>query len=359
MNEKQEATTPKLLGDSVAKSGPQSGPDQTIAAAIGQAETGPALMAYGLFAIFARLLRPALTTALALPILWGLALAHWHGAAMNGWSIALLLIANSAFCVGLSLAGQYVDFRRALKNDRAALSSEHFIGVEGQPPPLQDVFQLLHSNRVRPGAVRSLVFLCLWIAMLAYLWLSELVGWPLLFFGVLSVLLAAVSLLPVIRYSRWQWLLGDAAILVAVGLLPGLSAYYAHREVIDRWVLLASVAPAVLAWLTFMAYNLLSWRRDWRLRRGTAITIFGPERALDGAAVMGVASFTSVLLLMALGSLPLSSLLVLGSLPIFLRASTHTNQQPLTPASAAYVIDRSTQAAILAGLLWMLALWNG
>ena len=76
MNEKQEATTPKLLGDSVAKSGPQSGPDQTIAAAIGQAETGPALMAYGLFAIFARLLRPALTTALALPILWGLALAH-------------------------------------------------------------------------------------------------------------------------------------------------------------------------------------------------------------------------------------------------------------------------------------------
>lgn len=356
MNEKQEVTTPKLLSESVAK----SGTEQTRAATTSQADSGPGLMAYGLFAIFARLLRPALTVAMALPILWGLALAHWHGAAMDGWSIALLLIANSAFCVGLSLAGQYVDFRRAIKNDQSALGSEHYVGAERQlHPPLQDVFQLLHSQRVRPGTVRSLIFLCLWIAMLAYVWLSLLVGWPLLFFGVLSLLLAAVSLLPVIRYSRWQWLLGDVAILIAVGLLPGLSAYYAHREVIDRWVLLASVAPAVLAWLTFMAYNLLSWRRDWRLRRGTAITLFGPERALDGAAVMGVASFTSVLLLMALGSLPLSSLLVLGSLPIFLRAFTHINQKPLTHADATYVIDRSTQAAILAGLLWMLALWNG
>lgn len=347
MNENPEVTTPKLLGERGAES------------AIGQAENGPGLVAYGLFAIFARLLRPALTAAMTLPILWGLALAHWHGADMNGWSIALLLIANSAFCVGLTLAGQYVDFRRAIKNDRSALSSEQFVGAEGQIPPLQDVFQLLHSQRVRPGAVRSLIFLCLWIAMLSYIWLSELVGWPLLFFGVLSVLLAAVSLLSLVRYSRWQWLFGDAAILIAVGLLPGLSAYYAHREVIDRWVLLASVAPAVLAWLTFMAYNLLSWRRDWRLRRGTAITVFGPDLALDGAAVMGVAAFTSVLLLMAMDALPLSSLFVLGSLPIFLRAFTHINQKTLTHADAVYVIDRSTQAAILAGLLWMLALWNG
>ena len=353
MNEKQESST-HLFG----KSGTDRDADAGYAL-VARGEIGPPLVAYGLFAIFARLLRPAFTTALTLPILWGLALARWHGADLNGWSIALLLIANSAFCVGLSLAGQYMDFRRAIKNERAALGGKHFVGAEGQQQPLQDVFQLLHSRRVRPGAVRSLVLLCLWIAMLAYVWLSELVGWPLLFFGVLSVLLAAVSLLPAIRYSRWQWLLGDVAILVAVGFLPGLSAYYAHREAIDRWVLLASVAPAVLAWLTFMAYNLLNWRRDWRLRRGTAISVFGPERALDGAAVMGVAAFMSVLLLMALGSLPLSSLLVLGSLPIFLRAFTRTNQQPLTPASTTYVIDRSTQAAVLAGLLWMLALWNG
>lgn len=128
MNEKQEVTTPKLLSESVAK----SGTEQTRAATTSQADSGPGLMAYGLFAIFARLLRPALTVAMALPILWGLALAHWHGAELNGWSIALLLIANSAFCVGLSLAGQYVDFRRAIKNDQSALGSEHYVGAERQ-----------------------------------------------------------------------------------------------------------------------------------------------------------------------------------------------------------------------------------
>lgn len=313
----------------------------------------------GLLAIFARLLRPGLTAALALPVLWGLALARWHGAPLNGWIIALLLTANGAYCIGLSLAGHYVDFRRWLALDRNMPGGEHPAKEDAAYTPVQDVFALLHSRQVRLGTVRSTILLCLWISMLAYIWLSELAGWPLLFFGVLSVLLAAVSLLPAVRYSRLLWLLGDVALLLSVGLLPVLSAYYAHQQVIDRWVLLAGAAPAFLAWLTWMSYNLHSWRRDWRLRRGTAVAVFGPERALDAAAVMGVAAFTSVLVLMALGALPLSSLLVLGSLPIFLRAFTLTNQQPLTQASATYVIDRATQAAILAGLLWMLALWNG
>ncbi|MFZ1753718.1 MAG: prenyltransferase [Caldilineaceae bacterium] len=345
MNKKQEAPT-QLLGK-----------NDTELTAVSNTAHSP--VARGLLAIFARLLRPGLTTALALPILWGLALAHWHGAEMNGWIIGLLFIANGAFGVGLSLAGQYADFERWLRNERMATSREGVSGEDKQPSPLLDVFQLLHSQRVRPGAVRSLVLLCLWITALAYIWLSQLVGWPLLFFGVVSILLVVVSLLPAIRYSRWWWLLGDTAVLVAVGFLPVLSAYYAHQEMIDRWVLLCAIAPALLAWLTFMVHNLHTWRRDWRLRRGTAVAALGPERALDGAAVMGVAAFTSVLLLMALDRLPLSSLLVLGALPLFLRAFTRTNQQPLTYASASYVVERSTQAAILAGLLWMLALWNG
>lgn len=348
MSKKQEAPT-HVLG--------KSGADRSVATEAAYGPTGR-----GLFALFARLLRPSLTTALALPIVWGLALAHWHGAALNGWTIALLLIANGAFCIGLNLAGQYADFRRALESDRSALDSDSDLLAPpkaGQQPPIQDVFQLLQTRRVRPGAVRSLVLLSLWITLLSYIWLSQLVGWPLIFFGLLSILLAVVPLLPAIRFSRWRWLLGDLAVLVAVGVLPVLSAYYAHREMIDLWVLSASAAPAILAWLTFMTYNLLSWRRDWRLRRGTAVTIFGAERSLDGAAVMGVAAFTSVLLLMAVGALPLSSLLVLGALPIFLRAFTRNNRQPVTHAAAAYIIDRSTQAAILAGLLWMLALWNG
>ncbi|HRJ44428.1 MAG TPA: UbiA family prenyltransferase, partial [Caldilineaceae bacterium] len=321
MNEKQEAPT-HLLGESSR----ERGQTQTIDGSRGRR---------GLLLLFARLLRPALTTALALPILWGLALAHWHGAPLNGWSIALLLTATGAFCIGLSLAGHYADFQRWLAQERSTPGGEQLLPEERQISSGQDVFQLLYSRQVRPGAVRSLVLLSLWITLLASLWLGELVGWPLFFFGLLSVLLAVLSLLPGVRYSRWLWIVGDLAVLAAVGFLPVLSAYYAHREVIDRWVLLAAVAPSLLAWLTWTSYNLLSWRRDWRIRRGTAVAIFGPERALDAGAVIGVAAFTSVLLLMALGGLPLSSLLVLGSLPIFLRAFTHTNQQPLTPTTAA------------------------
>ncbi len=352
MSEEQKAPIP-ILGTETP------GTESTLASGKGPLLRGPRNR--GLVVIFSRLLNPALIIALTLPILWGLALAHWHNAAMNGWSIALLLIANGAFCLGLSLAGSYTDFRRALLGESVGLEDELLPDSPAKKKQVagQDVFQLLIMGVVRPGTIRSLILLCLSTSLLAYLWLGALIGWPLLFFGVLSILLAIVPMLPIIRYSRWQWLLGDLAILVAVGFLPMLSAYYAQRESIDRWVLLASVAPAILAWLTFMSYNLLSWRRDWRLRRGSAVAVLGPARALDGAAVMGVAAFTSVLLLMAVGALPLSSLLVLGALPIFLRAHTRNNREKITHADAMYVVDRSTQAAILAGLLWMLALWNG
>ena len=348
MSEKQETPT-QILGKNATDSAP--------ATSIDYAPNGG-----GLLPLFSRLLRPSLTVALCLPLVWGLALARWHEAALNGWSIALLFVANGAFCIGLNLAGQYADFRRALYREQTGLDNMgnlFFSPQTGQQPPPQDVFQLLQTQRVRPGTVRSMVLLCLWISLLSYTWLSQLIGWPLLFFGLLSVLLAVVSLLPVIRFSRWLWLLGDGAILLAVGVLPLLSAYYAHLQMLNRWVLLASFSPAILSWLTFMSYNLLSWRRDWRLQRGTALTFFGQERALDGAAVMSVAAFTAVLLLMALGALPLSSLLVLGALPIFLRAFTNYSTQPNNHAGGLYVIDRATQAAILAGLLWMLALWNG
>lgn len=346
MNEKQQTPIP-ILGKNTV--------DRVVAPPVTHMSHGR-----GLLALFASLLHPAQALALTLPIVWGVTLAQWHGAALNGWLMALLLIAHGAFFVGLNLAGQYADFRWGLRGEHSPLEADSdllALPKTGQPP--QDAFRLLHTQRIRPGAVRSLVFLCIWINLLSYTWLSQLVGWPLFFFGVVSILLAVVSLLPAIRYSRWPWLLGDLAILFAVGVLPLLSAYYAHQRMIDHWVLLASGAPAILTWLTFMSHNLLSWRRDWRLRRGTAVTIFGPGLALDGAAVMAVAAFTSVLLLMALGALPLSSLLVLGALPIFLRAFTNSSHHPITYTSALYVINRTTQASMLAGLLWMLALWNG
>lgn len=351
MSEKQEVPTHIFGNESAAGAN-----DAGEGSAVSRLRPGR-----GLLVIFGKLLRPSLTTALTLPMLWGLALAHWHGAGLNGWSLPFLLLANGAYCIGLALAGQYADFRRSLRSDRAVIEEElpGHLPAKASQTPLHDVFHLLSTGAVRSGTVRSLVLLCLSVCLLCYLWLSAVVGWPLLFFGVLSILLAGVWLLPWIRYSRWQWVLGDLAVLIAMGLLPLLSAYYAQRDSIDRWVLLAAIAPAILAWLTFNSYTLLSWRRDWRLRRGTAVAVFGPVRAQDGAAVLGVAAFTSVLLLMAVGALPFTSLLVLGALPVFLRAFTRYSQQPVTHAHAVYIIERSTLATILAGLLWLLALWNG
>jgi 1,4-dihydroxy-2-naphthoate octaprenyltransferase len=149
----------------------------------------------------------------------------------------------------------------------------------------------------------------------------------------------------------------DIGLLFALGILPVLSAVYAQTDTLTQTALIGSLTPAILTWLAFQSYNLYSWHRDWKLRKRTAVVVLLPQRAVDVATSLGVLAFAATILMVAWESLPVWSLLVLGALPTFLRAFARGHHQTIPRMEARQAINLSVSAAILAGLLSVVAFW--
>ena len=308
--------------------------------------------------VFARLARLPLLPALLTPVLWGTALAWWQMAVFNGWLLGLLLLLSLMLGLGLNLLGSYYDYRRWIQVEtQNAEPSDRDPQRSSSNLPIVDGYHCLVEGLIRPGAVRSLAYIAFFIAAFAVLWVGLLGGWPLWFFGGIEFFCVIIFLLPVVRYGRRWWIIDDLGLLFALGLLPALSAYYAPTGSLSQVAIIASVTPAVLVWLAFQAYALYSWRRDWKLRKRTAVVALGPQRALDIATFVGLLAFAATILLVALNEIPVWSLLVLGALPTFLRAYARGHHQTFAQAEALQTIDLSAGAAVLAGLLSIGALW--
>jgi 1,4-dihydroxy-2-naphthoate octaprenyltransferase len=309
--------------------------------------------------IFSRVARLPLLPALLVPIVWGTALAWWQTDKFTPWAVGLLLLIAGTLGLGLNLLGHYLDYRRSfevdvLSNDRAEGEMRRYgLGDD----TIVDGYLCLVNDLVRPGTVLSLACISFFIAILATLLLGLFGGWPLWFFGAAQFLLILAYLTPMIRYSR-RWLVADdVGLLFAIGILPALSAFYAPTSTLSQMTLVALLTPSVLAWLAYQSYGLYSWHRDWKLRKRTAVVVFGPRRALDVATVIGLVAFVATILLVALDKVPVWSLLVLGALPTFLHAFARGHRQTIVRAETLQAIHLSAAAAVLAGMLSIGAFW--
>lgn len=309
--------------------------------------------------VFSRVAKLTLLPALLMPVLWGTALAWWQAGAFNPWLLALLLLYSGALSVSLNMLGHYLDYRRSIGPHAMTVDrSEGEMRRYGLSDELViDGYRCLVDGLVRPGTVRSLAYISLIVAVFSILWLGLLGGWPLWFFGTAQVLLMGVFLLPPIRYGPRWWVVDDLGLLLALGILPGLSAFYAPTGRLSQLAVFASLMPSVLVWLAFQSYALYSWHRDWKLRKRTMVVVLGPRRALDLSTAIGLIAFIATILLVALNYLPVWSLLVLGALPTFLRAFARGHHQTIMRSETLQAIDLSAVAAVLAGLLSIGALW--
>jgi 1,4-dihydroxy-2-naphthoate polyprenyltransferase len=309
--------------------------------------------------IFSRVARLPLLPALLMPILWGTALAWWQTGAFNPWLLGLLLLLSGALSLIVNLLGYYIDYRRSMGLDAVPVDrSEGEVLRYGLSDELVvDGYRCLVDGLVRPGTVRSLAYIALIVAVFTIAWLGFLGGWPLWFFGAMELLLIGIFLLPPIRYGRRWWIADDLGLLLALGILPSLSAFYAPTGMLSQLAVLASLTPALLVWLAFESYALYSWHRDWKLRKRTMVVVLGPRRALDLSTAIGLIAFVSTILLVALNQMPVWSLLVLGALPTFLRAFARGHHQTIMRSETLQAINLSATAAVLAGLLSIGALW--
>ncbi len=303
---------------------------------------------------FSRVARLPLLPGFWMPVIWGTALAWWMDMPLDRWMLGLLLLFSTMMGLALNLLTTYHDYRQVLKSD---LESDLRSLPSMNADAILDGCRCLLDGWMRPGTVRSLAYLALMIAGMSVAWLGFLGGWPLWFFGGTAILLLLAFLIPTLRYGRRWWVVDDLGLLFAVGILPALSAFYAQSETLTRESLVASLTPAMFPWLAYQAYNLYSWRRDWKLRKRTAVVVLGPQRALDVATILGLLAFAATIVMVALNEIPVWTLLVLGALPTFLRAFARGHHRTILRIEAVQTVNLSAAAAILAGVLAVLAFW--
>lgn len=297
-----------------------------------------------------------------MPVVWGATLAWWQSGEFSLVAMMLALVFSLALGSSLSLLDYVADFYRAKHTDGAnggpAWTTTAQAGEHAHPLPLwMDGYECIRQGRISVGAVRSIGYILLSIGVVSNVLLGLLVDWPIWVFGVMALGLFALYLQPFTRYRHYWWILGDIGLLLGLGLLPGLIAFYGQSQSLNRAALISMLTPAVLAWLSLHAYHLYSQHRDWKLRRRTAVVAFGAQRALDLATAVGILAFTAPLILVAQNQLPAWTLISLGALPTFLRAFARGHQHNIDRQDALQAVNLSTFAAVLAGLLMLSALW--
>lgn len=312
----------------------------------------------GYLRVIAQMGRLRAVPALLTPVLWGAAAAHWQVETISVWWALVLLFSFGALALACNYLAAYVDYIRHIRKE--GLSAAPANERDSHRQTLSNTFDgydWMQQGLLRPETFLSLGLMSGTIYVLAALWLGIFIGWPVWFFALISGLMCSVSLWSGVRYARRFWWLGDLAYWLGMGVIPLVGTYFVLTGAVTRQILWIAFTPATFAWLAYHSYSFYSWHRDWRLRRRTLAVVFGPERGLDVAAILSIAAFIVLLLLIATGALPVWTILVLGAFPLFLRAFARTRVWPFSRQAGIATAEHAVNAVILAGLLWLVPLW--
>jgi 1,4-dihydroxy-2-naphthoate octaprenyltransferase len=209
---------------------------------------------------------------------------------------------------------------------------------------------------VAPQTVRDVGRILLVIGGLCSLILALFAGWPILFFSGLSFLVLWTVIYMPLHYGYRGWGLSEGAIWLGMGVLPLLTGYYGQAGEISWLPVWAAGSFGLFSSLLFFNYNALHYRRDWLIHKRTLTVNLGLTRALDVTAIVTVAAYVLILLLVTLSHLPLWGLTALGALPVALGIFAQVDHKNLTPEACWWVYRTSVHAAWLTGVLFSLGL---
>lgn len=292
------------------------------------------------------LTRAEATLALVMPVMVGAVLGWWQTGQFNLINLALALLGMAANAWGLSALREYHDYRFSQRP-----------GAPRQPAdPIATAYGLMGRGMVAPQTVRDVGRILLVIGALCALILALFAGWPILFFSGLGFLVVWTVIYMPLHYGYRGWGLSEGAIWLGMGVLPLLTGYYGQAGEIALLPVWAAGAFGLFSTLLFFNYNAIHYRRDWLIHKRTLTVNLGLPRALDVSALLTVAAYVLILLLVTLSHLPLWALTALGALPVGLGVFSRVDHNNVTQESCWWVYHNSIHATWLTGVLFALGL---
>ncbi|WP_044640792.1 prenyltransferase [Risungbinella massiliensis] len=185
--------------------------------------------------------------------------------------------------------------------------------------------------------------------------LSILTGWWVLLFGALGAFIAYFYVAPPIKFGYRGKGYSEIGILIAFGVLPVMGSFYVQTMQLDYRALLLSLPIGILTTLILFNHHFLHWQTDQESGKRTIVVVWGEKKALRFSRYMAMLAYLTLFLCIALGALPIYSLVALISiLPLYrvYRQLQDTNR------SEAYLplMDAALKATMICGAIMCVCL---
>lgn len=281
-------------------------------------------------------IRPKTLWAGVAPVLIGVAMAIEAG--VVHWLAALLALLGALFIqIGTNFYNDYADFKKGAD-------------TEERKGPLR----VTQAGLVSPEGMKRATYLAFGLAVAAGGYLMWRGGWPIVVIGFLSILCG--FLYTAGRYSLAYLGLGDIFVLIFFGPVAVGGTYFVQALEINNLVLIAGLAPGLLAVAILLVNNIRDIDEDRLAGKKTIVVRFGRRFGLACYlfCVIGAAAVPMGVYLMS-GRHPavlIASVVLLIGLPLFRKIV----QTPAGPALNP-VLGATARMLLIYSVLFSVA-WN-
>ena len=288
------------------------------------------------WALFVNATRLPFLTATLVPVLLGTVIA-WDDGFFKIGLFLLALLGASFFHLGTNVMNDYFDHTSGV--DEANLT----------PTPFSGGSRLVQRGMVEPTSLRNLAWGFYAAGTVVGILLLALTGLELLIFGLAGFLLGFLYTAPPIRLVHHG--VGEIAVGLGFGPVMVLGAYWVQAQQLSTAALYASIPVGILIAAVLYINEIPDRMWDEKAGKRTLVTRMSPETSVTGYAVMMGTAYLSILVGVALGVMPLATLLGLLTVPMAWNAfkalrKHHGYAYRLIPANATTVF-----AHLFTGLL--------
>lgn len=270
--------------------------------------------------VFFRFTRVQFLPVVFAPLVVGTAAAWFLARSINPLLLLLLFLGSASLLIASNSIDDVYDYLNGVDQAAERIFPKTFPGWKPIPRGLMSVGQ---------GFAISFAFY--FVSLSIGIYLAFAVGWIALAIAIPGVLLSYFYVAPPLKLDYRGLGLGELSIFFSFGPIPALGAFYVLTGSLSALAVLASVPCGMLTVDVLLTHDMIFYDTYKEAGKRSLTVVLGRVRAEWLSFALGAAAYGFALALVAVGILPLTCVLVLLSLPIFLRQGIPTGAERSPP----------------------------
>jgi 1,4-dihydroxy-2-naphthoate polyprenyltransferase len=298
----------------------------------------------GVMDIWIQASRPCFVPTSIFPALLGSVIAWSRFREFNLWYFSLVIIGVTLHHIGLNMIDDVFDYRHSVDRSQGE-GKNPYTGGSGVLTG-----GLLTARQVLSGSILSYL-----TGIAIALYLTIMVGWPVLLFVAIGIFSSLFYTMPPIRYGYRG--VGELSLFINFGPVICLGAFYVQTRSIAWEPLIVSLIPGFLMWSMIVINEIPDYEEDRQSGKRTLIVRLGRKRAIVLYVAGLICAYATMLLSAGFGVTPLSVLAGLLTLPLAYRSfrtlqAHYLDKMKMVPANLAMLrVHALTMSGLVLGYL--------